>query len=610
MSCMEKCCRADIGFQLMERMKLEGITPNVHIYNSAISACARSNLWEKGYSLFKEMDEAGVKRDVVTYNAVLDAVASQVQLGRRLFEEGVKKGFYARVSRLAKHWFELDLHFMSLGGGEIALGWWFEECLVPFMVNTDKLKDVKSISIVTGYGKTRTRGRREGDDGMRKRCKAMLRYMNINEHEQPNKGRIHIDMESFIEEVTRKGGKIEFDIDSYIAWRERETTVNVVPDVLQKIRARYKPEVPGSGQPPFTRIETDSTSPEYRRANQKELPIYPVPPAAETETGTATEEAADHLLGADYFRRGSYEESRGSFRCDPEDRRPSQTFERRDSRRDDDPHRPGSDRRFSESRRDDYYERRGSEYSRGGGPSRFSSDRRGSQRQSFSHYGPGEPEHRGSFRESQQRGSFRSQQRGSFREQPRGSFREQRGSFREGNSDERLTHRQSLRKEDHYGPSSSNESSNAHGPPRSDDNYGRRESYDDIYYGGGGGVDGNGDDRYRRPSQTSGQPDNSGPSRHEDSFVPVQQQLPMNSKDENKYGGSAAGPDPIGSRSSFHQSDGGFGGNRSDDGLRPTAQQGEDTQLADRKRGYSTYQSQQPARGYNLEPEQQKRRQS
>jgi hypothetical protein len=125
------------------------------------------------------MERENVKRDVVTYNAVLDAVSSEIRLGRLLFEEGVKQGFYARVSRLAKHWFELDLHFLSLGGGEIALGWWFEECLVPYLMNTEKLKDVKSISIVTGYGKTRTRGRRMGDDGMRKRCKAMLEFMGI-----------------------------------------------------------------------------------------------------------------------------------------------------------------------------------------------------------------------------------------------------------------------------------------------------------------------------------------------------------------------------------------------------------------------------------------------
>ena len=71
MSCMEKSHRADIAFQLMDRMKLERVRPNVHIYNSVISACARCKLWKKGFELFKEMDEVGVKRDVVTYNAVL-----------------------------------------------------------------------------------------------------------------------------------------------------------------------------------------------------------------------------------------------------------------------------------------------------------------------------------------------------------------------------------------------------------------------------------------------------------------------------------------------------------------------------------------------------------
>lgn len=218
MSCMEKCCRADISFQLMERMKIEGIVPNVHIYNSAISACARCNLWAKGYELFKEMDVVGVNRDVVTYNAVLDAVCSQIQLGRTLFQEGVEKGFYARVSRLATHWFELDLHFLSLGGGEIALGWWLEDCLVPYFMDTSKLQTVTSISIVTGYGKTRTRGRRQGDDGMKKRVSAMLGYMNIYELPQENAGRIHIDKDRLVEEVKRNGGKISFDLNGYLAW--------------------------------------------------------------------------------------------------------------------------------------------------------------------------------------------------------------------------------------------------------------------------------------------------------------------------------------------------------------------------------------------------------
>ena len=241
---MEKCCRADIAFQLMDRMKLEGVAPNVHIFNSAISACARCNLWSKGLELFQEMEKVGVAHDVVSFNAVLDAVSSQVPLGRRLFELGIEKGFYARVSRLGTHWLELDLHFLSLGGGEIALGWWFEECLVPYLVNTSKLAAVKSIDIVTGYGKTRMRGVRHGDDGMRKRVRAMLDFMGIGEIEQPNKGRIHIDKEALIREVEKNGGKIVFDYDGYMKFKDENTTANHTPDVIQNVRPRYLGPLP------------------------------------------------------------------------------------------------------------------------------------------------------------------------------------------------------------------------------------------------------------------------------------------------------------------------------------------------------------------------------
>jgi len=238
MSCMEKSCRADIAFQLMERMKTEGVNPNVHIYNSAISACARCGLWERGIELFEEMDKIGVAKDVVTYNAVLDAVSINVPLARRLFKEGVEKGFYARVSRLGTQWLELDLHFLSLGGGEIALGWWFEECLVPYLGNHEKLAAVKSIDIVTGYGKTRMRGARQGDDGMRKRVRAMLRFMNVREIEQSNKGRIHIDKEALKREVGRNNGKIIFNAEGYRTFRREETTANAMPNVPQVRRNR------------------------------------------------------------------------------------------------------------------------------------------------------------------------------------------------------------------------------------------------------------------------------------------------------------------------------------------------------------------------------------
>lgn len=62
MSCMEKCSRADIGFELLKRMRSDGVQPNVHIYNSLISACSRSGLWEKGYELYEEMGHMNLKR--------------------------------------------------------------------------------------------------------------------------------------------------------------------------------------------------------------------------------------------------------------------------------------------------------------------------------------------------------------------------------------------------------------------------------------------------------------------------------------------------------------------------------------------------------------------
>lgn len=238
MSCMEKCRRADIAFQLMERMQLEGVKPNVHIYNCAITACARCRLPEKGYEIFMKMEREGVKRDVVTYNAVLDAVCTNVPLARSIFHEGVKIGYYAKVSRLGEHWLELDLHFLSLGGGEIAMWWWFEECLVPYLVNSTKLEKVKAINIVTGYGKTRKREARKGDDGMRKRVLAMMHFMNLTEVQQNNMGRVKLDIDKFVQEVRKNGGKILFDSQGYRRYVDEETRSNEYVEVEQVRRPK------------------------------------------------------------------------------------------------------------------------------------------------------------------------------------------------------------------------------------------------------------------------------------------------------------------------------------------------------------------------------------
>lgn len=197
---------------------MEGVTPNVHIYNSVISACARCDLWEKGFELFKEMDAARVQKDVVTYNSVLDAVSSQVDLGRSLFKEGIDKGFYSQVSKVGRNSCELALHFLSLGGGEIALGWWFEECLQPIFEDPGKFEAIETFTIVTGYGKSRTRGRRFGNDGMKKRVQAMLGFMGIEETPQENAGRVRVNKDSLRKVIKANNGRVVLDVDGYLAW--------------------------------------------------------------------------------------------------------------------------------------------------------------------------------------------------------------------------------------------------------------------------------------------------------------------------------------------------------------------------------------------------------
>jgi pentatricopeptide repeat protein len=622
LSAMEKCCRADISFQLMERMKLEHVAPNVHIYNSIISACARSNLWEKGYEVFQEMDKARVARDVVTYNAVLDAVSSQIALGRKLFQEGVEKGFYARVSRVGTQWFELDLHFLSLGGGEIALGWWFEECLLPYIKDTEKLKEVNSISIVTGYGKTRLRGRRQGDDGMRKRVKAMLRFMNIKELPQNNAGRIHVDKDALINEVEKNGGRIKFDLEGYIEFKEKETTEYHIPDVPQKIRARFRPAKAGSGRPPFIRVETDSTSPEYRLENQKHQGAFD----------------ANHSLQEDLRPRGNRPEG-GKF----EARRPAEGPGKERGRSSDE-RRPRNDGGSDERRRNDGGpdERRrndgGPDERRrnNGDPSRYSDrEYNGSGRAGPQDMGRGANNDRrhGSNRyQDQDRTEGRGSHRGDDRGSPPNRHREDRGSVgnygtssddrhaptnagrdvgRRGDDDDsypqdrkdsrypqdRMGDRNPGRS-DHYGNSNNNRSRNPQdrkdNPPGHSDHYSPSSRGNDSGRHGGmqrddfadrNGPSNRGNDSNRRPGVTRvDNSDRNGPSsRGNDS----DRRPDASSRDGG--GGGSNNYSPSGRRDGSSHED-----------RAPSRDRGDDRGYG-RKRDHQEIQKQQPNRGYSLD---------
>merc|ERR1739845_73553 len=142
-----------------------------------------------------------------------------------IFQEGLNKGFYTRVSRIGTHWLELDLHFLSFGAGEVALWWWFEECLVPHLINSSNLGALKTIDVVTGHGKSRLRDTRFVNDSMVKRVRTMLKFMSVNEDIQPNEGRVYINTEKLILEIRKNNGKIIFDDKGYWKFKEKEKIV-------------------------------------------------------------------------------------------------------------------------------------------------------------------------------------------------------------------------------------------------------------------------------------------------------------------------------------------------------------------------------------------------
>ena len=97
-------------------------------------------------------------------------------------------------------------------------GWWFEECLQPIFEDPAKFEAIETFTIVTGYGKSRTRGRRHGNDGMKKRVQAMLGFMGIEETPQENAGRVRVNKDSLREAVNKNNGRILLDVEGYMAW--------------------------------------------------------------------------------------------------------------------------------------------------------------------------------------------------------------------------------------------------------------------------------------------------------------------------------------------------------------------------------------------------------
>lgn len=169
------------------------------------------------------------------------------------------------------------------------------------------------------------------DDGMRLRVKAMLKYMNISEMPQPNKGRIHINKAELIEEVKKNGGKISFDTAGYTKFKDEETTANKFPDVPQRVRPRFRPAKPGEG-PPGTFIreggDDEPPLPAYKHEDSIEPRQEAAPRHSDSYQQERRESRRSPYPGDDRGPRGSWQqaEKRGSYAVR---NAPEQDFENR-----------------------------------------------------------------------------------------------------------------------------------------------------------------------------------------------------------------------------------------------------------------------------------------
>ncbi len=81
-------------------MELRALEPNVITYHAAISACEGESYWEGSLHLFDEMENRGLKRNVVSYGALMAAIDWQrgLLLLKELREESLEANDMISVS--------------------------------------------------------------------------------------------------------------------------------------------------------------------------------------------------------------------------------------------------------------------------------------------------------------------------------------------------------------------------------------------------------------------------------------------------------------------------------------------------------------------------------
>jgi len=189
----------ETALELWKEMKARGVRPSAYNYAAVLQACAAGgpNYLRQALEVFAELEAArksggpdtakaakgqqgqptahkghagaksgqgvaapsDVSADIVIFNAVLDAVATHPKLSSMFWRQAMQRRVYPKF----EHWTgqrgkngSLDLHSFSEGAAEAAVRWWLDNEL------PDKLREardspgyVHSLTIVTGYGRTR-----------------------------------------------------------------------------------------------------------------------------------------------------------------------------------------------------------------------------------------------------------------------------------------------------------------------------------------------------------------------------------------------------------------------------------------------------------------------
>eukprot|EP00026_Physarum_polycephalum_P011829 Phypoly_transcript_12074.p1 GENE.Phypoly_transcript_12074~~Phypoly_transcript_12074.p1 ORF type:complete len:362 (+),score=71.81 Phypoly_transcript_12074:67-1152(+) len=71
-----KAGEIDKSFQILQKMRSEGFTPDIYTYNSLLHICDKKNLTEKAFEIFEEMKKSEIKPSGETYGS-LESLATR-----------------------------------------------------------------------------------------------------------------------------------------------------------------------------------------------------------------------------------------------------------------------------------------------------------------------------------------------------------------------------------------------------------------------------------------------------------------------------------------------------------------------------------------------------